>query len=79
MARTDLGALVLAAVCWGVGTVISKAALTEFPPLSLLAVQLASSLAVLVVLMRRRGVAVRGDGPLLLGRLGLLNPGRPMP
>jgi probable blue pigment (indigoidine) exporter len=72
---TDLGALVLAAVCWGVGTVASKAALTEFPPLSLLAIQLASSLAVLAVLMRRRGVALRGDGPALLGRLGLLNPG----
>jgi probable blue pigment (indigoidine) exporter len=75
MAWTDLGALVLAAVCWGVGTVISKAALTEFPPLSLLSIQLASSLAVLVVLMRRRGIALRGDGPVLLGRLGLLNPG----
>ncbi len=25
--------------------------------------------------MRRRGVALRGDGPVLLGRLGLLNPG----
>jgi len=75
MAWTDLGALVFAAVCWGVGTVISKAALSEFPPISLLSVQLASSLAVLVVLMRRRGVALRGDGPVLLGRLGLLNPG----
>jgi probable blue pigment (indigoidine) exporter len=72
---TDLGALVLAAVCWGVGTVVSKAALTEFPPLSLLAIQLAASLAVLAVLMRRRGIALRGEGPALLGRLGLLNPG----
>lgn len=75
LAWTDLGALVLAAVCWGVGTVVSKAALTEFPPLSLLSVQLASSLAVLLFLMRRRGVALWGDGPVLLGRLGLLNPG----
>ena len=36
VARRDLLALVLAAVCWGVGTVISKAALDEVPPLTLL-------------------------------------------
>jgi drug/metabolite transporter (DMT)-like permease len=75
IARTDVGALGLAAICWGVGTVISKAALAEFPPLSLLSIQLASSLAVLIVLMRRRGIDLRGEGPVLLGRLGLLNPG----
>ena len=71
----DIVALVLAAVCWGLGTVVSKAALAEFPPITLLAVQLASSLAVLTVLMRRQGVSLRGDAPPLLGRLGLLNPG----
>src|SRR5262245_6854248 len=70
----DLLALVLAAACWGTGTVISKAALEEMPPLTLLAVQLGASLAVLAVLMRRHGVAFHG-GPVLLGRLGLLNPG----
>jgi drug/metabolite transporter (DMT)-like permease len=75
IALADLGALVLAAACWGIGTVVSKAALTELPPLSLLSIQLASSLTVLFILMRRRGVALRGDGPVLLGRLGLLNPG----
>jgi drug/metabolite transporter (DMT)-like permease len=75
IARRDLGALILAATCWGVGTVISKAALDEFPPVSLLAVQLASSLGVLMVLMRRQGVPLRigEQGP--LGRLGILNPG----
>ena len=75
LARRDVVALVLAAVCWGLGTVVSKAALAEFPPITLLAVQLASSLGVLIVLMRRQGISLRGDGPALLGRLGLLNPG----
>jgi drug/metabolite transporter (DMT)-like permease len=75
VARRDLLALILAAACWGGGTVISKAALSEIPPFTLLAVQLASSLAVLGLLMRRQGVSFRGTGPVLLGRLGLLNPG----
>jgi drug/metabolite transporter (DMT)-like permease len=75
IARRDLGALILAATCWGVGTVISKAALDEFPPVTLLAVQLASSLGVLMVLMRRRGVPLRVREQGLLGRLGILNPG----
>jgi probable blue pigment (indigoidine) exporter len=74
-ASRDIAALVLAASCWGLGTVISKAALGEFPPATLLAVQLASSLVVLTLLMRRQRIPLRGDGPRLLGRLGLLNPG----
>jgi drug/metabolite transporter (DMT)-like permease len=73
--RRDLAALVGAAVCWGLGTVVSKAALAEFAPTSLLAVQLASSLAVLTVLVRWKGIPLTGDAPTLLGRLGLLNPG----
>ena len=75
IARRDLIALVLAAGCWGLGTVISKAALDEVPPLTLLPIQLASSLVVLGVLMWRTKVPFRGSGPALLGRLGLLNPG----
>jgi probable blue pigment (indigoidine) exporter len=75
IARSDLLALILAATCWGVGTVISKAALAEIPPLTLLPIQLAASLAVLLVLVRRQGVSIRGGSPALLGRLGLLNPG----
>lgn len=73
--RRDLASLILAAVCWGLGTVVSKAALAEIPPISLLAIQLASSLVVLTVLMRRQGIPLRGDGSRLLSRLGLLNPG----
>jgi drug/metabolite transporter (DMT)-like permease len=75
IARRDRFALVLAAMCWGLGTVISKAALDEMPPLTLLPIQLASSLAILAVLMRREGISFRSGGSPLLGRLGLLNPG----
>jgi drug/metabolite transporter (DMT)-like permease len=75
IARRDLIALILAATCWGVGTVISKAALDEVPPLTLLPIQLAASLTVLVVLMRVQGISLRTEGSPLLGRLGLLNPG----
>jgi drug/metabolite transporter (DMT)-like permease len=73
--RRDLLGLILAAVCWGLGTVFSKAALAEIPPVSLLAIQLVSSLVVLAVLMRRKGIALRAETPQLLSRLGLLNPG----
>jgi len=74
-ARADLIKLILAATCWGLGTVISKRALEEIPPLTLLPIQLTVSLGVLLVLMRRRGLSLRSDGPALLGRLGILNPG----
>ncbi|MFL5721920.1 MAG: DMT family transporter [Chloroflexota bacterium] len=75
IARRDLLALVLAATCWGTGTVISKAALAEVAPLTLLAIQLAASLCVLAILMRSQGISLRSDASPLLGRLGLLNPG----
>jgi drug/metabolite transporter (DMT)-like permease len=68
--------LVLAAASWGLGTVIAKRAVAEVAPLTLLAVQLLSSVVLLTVLMRVRGVPLRDAGaPALLGRLGLLNPG----
>ncbi len=75
MERRDLLALVGAAVSWGVGTVVSKGALAEIPPVTLLALQLASSLGVLIALMQWRGIPLDGARPALLGRLGLLNPG----
>lgn len=72
----DASALILAAASWGVGTVISKRALEEIPPLTLLPIQLAASLVVLAALMRRRGLSIRHSGSApVLGRLGLLNPG----
>jgi probable blue pigment (indigoidine) exporter len=73
--RRDLARLILAATCWGVGTVISKAALAEFPPLTLLAVQLGSSLVVLALLLRAQRSPLLAGAPPRLSRLGLLNPG----
>jgi len=75
IAARDLAALIVAATCWGVGTVISKAALAEISPFTLLPMQLAASLAILAVLMGSQGISFRTDGSPLLGRLGLLNPG----
>ena len=68
--------LVLAAACWGLGTVVSKQAVAELPPVTLLAIQLAVSLAVMLVVVRLRGERLpSGREGRLLGRLGLLNPG----
>jgi probable blue pigment (indigoidine) exporter len=68
--------LVLAAACWGIGTVVSKQAVAEIPPLTLLPIQLAASVAFLLVLTRARGISLpAGREGRLLGRLGLLNPG----
>ena len=74
--RRDVLFLVLAAACWGIGTVVSKQAVTELPPLTLLSIQLAVSVAALVLITRARGERMPGgrEGR-LLGRLGLLNPG----
>jgi probable blue pigment (indigoidine) exporter len=74
--RRNVLALTLAAACWGIGTVISKRAIDEIPPLTLLPIQLGASLAVLVLLMRWRGLPFRdrASSP-ILGRLGVLNPG----
>jgi drug/metabolite transporter (DMT)-like permease len=68
--------LVLAAACWGTGTVVSKQAVAELPPLSLLGLQLAVSVAVLGVVVWLRGERLpSGREGALLARLGLLNPG----
>lgn len=68
--------LTLAAAAWGFGTVIAKRAVAEVPALTLLAIQLGSSVLVLATLMRWRGVPLRDPAtPPILGRLGLLNPG----
>jgi probable blue pigment (indigoidine) exporter len=68
--------LILAAACWGTGTVVSKQAIAELPPLTLLPVQLAVSVTVLLVVTRLRGERMpAGREGRLLGRLGLLNPG----
>jgi drug/metabolite transporter (DMT)-like permease len=75
-APRDVLALTLAAASWGFGTVISRRAVQEIQPLTLLPIQLAASLVVLAALMRWRGIPLRGgDADPLLGRLGVLNPG----
>ena len=79
--RTAWAALIVAAACWGLGTVASKRAVEELPALGLLAIQLASSVIVLAVALRLRPT-LRSDAPpsdsstaRALARLGLLNPG----
>jgi probable blue pigment (indigoidine) exporter len=68
--------LLLAAACWASGTVVSKQAVSEVPPLTLLAIQLGVSVAFLLGIARLRGERLLdgGDGR-KLARLGLLNPG----
>ena len=76
LARRDYLPLILAAACWGFGTVISKRAVAEFAPLTLLPIQLGSSLVLLAILMRARSIPFRDAAASpILGRLGLLNPG----
>jgi drug/metabolite transporter (DMT)-like permease len=74
VARRDLLLLALAAACWSLGTVVSKRAIDEMPPLVLFPIQLTASLIVLALLMRRAGLPLLGS-PRLLARLGILNPG----
>jgi probable blue pigment (indigoidine) exporter len=69
-------ALIGAAASWGLATAVSKRAVAELPPLILLTVQLAVSVAALAILMRMRGISWRTPGvPPLLTWLGVLNPG----
>src|SRR5262245_59831055 len=69
-------ALVLAAACWGVATVITKHVLTNVPPLTLLVLQLTVSVVFLwaIVLVQRMRLPQRRD-IVRLGGLGILNPG----
>jgi len=74
--RRHLLELILAAACWGIGTAVSKQAVAEVPPLTLLVVQLAISVGLLaVVVARRREPLPGGPAGRRLGWLGLLNPG----
>ena len=68
--------LLLAAACWGLGSAISKRAVEEVPPFTLLAVQLSVSVLGLVALSwLRGGLAAPARGSWALNTLGLLNPG----
>jgi probable blue pigment (indigoidine) exporter len=69
-------ALIAASAAWGFGTVISKRAVEEIPPLALLPIQLLASLAVLTVLLAANRLPFRDpSAPVALERLGILNPG----
>lgn len=68
--------LVAATACWGVGTVVTKQVLADFAPLSLLAVQLAASCSLLLLLcIIRREQFTWTPGTRRLTALGVLNPG----
>lgn len=69
-------ALAMAAACWGGAAVMTKATLAEVPPLTLLVVQLAASLAFLgIILVTQRPTLPGWRESLRLGAIGLLNPG----
>ena len=71
-----VAALVLAAVCWGCGAVMTRYALGAIPPLTLLVVQLSISVALLWIGMLTQGMRVRlNRNTVQLRLLGILNPG----
>jgi drug/metabolite transporter (DMT)-like permease len=73
---TGISAATLAALCWGSATVMSKGALDELPPIALLVIQLASSLAFLWTLLLARGVRIKAIADALrIAWLGLPEPG----
>lgn len=69
-------AMIMAAACWGAGTVMSKGILGYIPPLTLLVVQLIASLTFLwtVIAVQRLSIPLRRE-TLWLALIGLLNPG----
>src|SRR4051794_32819193 len=74
--QTAAAALVAAAACWGIGTVVTKQVVDEVPPLTLLPVQLAVSCALLFVISVARHERFAWTKPVRrLAALGVLNPG----
>jgi drug/metabolite transporter (DMT)-like permease len=70
------GALVLAAACWGLGTVLTKNALAALPPFTLAVVQLTASCLFLWLLLGVWRLVVPWNGTTLrLSLSGLLDPG----
>ena len=75
-ARTAVVALVAAAACWGLGTVVSKQVVDDVAALTLLPVQLAASGALLLVITLVRRESFAWTPPVRrLAALGVLNPG----
>jgi probable blue pigment (indigoidine) exporter len=75
LVRISAWSLVAAAACWGVATAISKRAVDEIAPLTLLPIQLTISVCLLLIaaLIEGRGLPREHRGA--LGLLGVLNPG----
>jgi drug/metabolite transporter (DMT)-like permease len=68
--------LIAAAACWGVATVISKRAVAEIPPLTLLPAQLLVSVAALASLVGAQRVKISWSPQVRrVAALGILNPG----
>jgi drug/metabolite transporter (DMT)-like permease len=73
---TAIAALIAAAACWGIGTVVSKQVVDDVAPLTLLPVQLAVSCAFLLVVALVRREPLTWTPPVRrLAALGVLNPG----
>lgn len=69
-------ALVLAAACWGLAMVMTKAALAEIPPFKLFALQLAASVAVLWLFVLAAGQTIPFNRMAVRASLsGVLEPG----
>ncbi|MGH3348005.1 MAG: DMT family transporter [Nocardioides sp.] len=74
--NTAVAALVAAAACWGLGTVVSKQVVADVAPLTLLPVQLAASCLLLLALAFVRSESVAWSPSVRrLAALGVLNPG----
>jgi drug/metabolite transporter (DMT)-like permease len=68
--------LILAAACWGLGTIASKAVLDLIPPLTLLVIQLTTSISFLWIIFFIKHQPFLIEKELVrLGLAGLLNPG----
>jgi probable blue pigment (indigoidine) exporter len=76
ISRAAVAALVAAAACWGLGTVVSKQVVDDVAPLTLLPMQLGISCALLLGITVARRESFAWTPPMgRLAALGVLNPG----
>ena len=74
--RLAVAALIAAAACWGVGTVVTKQVVDDIAPLTLLPMQLAASCVFLLTVAAIRNERLSWSPSVQrLGALGALNPG----
>jgi drug/metabolite transporter (DMT)-like permease len=75
-ASVAVTALIAAAACWGIGTVVSKQVVDDVAPLTLLPIQLTASSVLLLVITAVRREPITLTPPVRkLAVLGVLNPG----